>query len=120
MAAYVKTVKAQKVLCEMCNRFYPDTPCVRKDCDWRQRLREEAGKDTQPYSAWTLATAQLPEEGEHVLCWYEYISGKTGKPVRSYGIGYQYYGRWGGEVAQGRAAHVIAWQLLPKPPEVDE
>lgn len=35
---------------------------------------------------------------------------------QTYGIGYQYNGMWGGEVANGRKAKVLAWMPLPEPP----
>lgn len=35
---------------------------------------------------------------------------------KTYGIGYQYNGSWGGEVSNGTKAKVLAWRELPEPP----
>lgn len=61
---------------------------------------------------------QLPPKGQEVLCWYEYFRyGNYNRKYRTYGIGYQYNGRWGGEVSQGRNTKVLCWQYLQEPPE---
>lgn len=61
---------------------------------------------------------QLPPEGQDVLCWYEYFRyGNYNRKYRTYGIGYQYNGRWGGEVSQGRNTKVLCWKYLQEPPE---
>lgn len=67
---------------------------------------------------WISVKDRLPENGEDVLCWYEYFRyGNYNRLFQTYGIGYQYNGNWGGEVAQGRQTRVIAWQSLPEPPK---
>ncbi len=67
---------------------------------------------------WISVKDRLPENGEEVLCWYEYFRyGDYNRLFQTYGIGYQFNGHWGGEVAQGRQARVIAWQPLPEPPK---
>lgn len=61
---------------------------------------------------------QLPPEGLDVLCWYEYFRfGDYNCMFRTYGIGYQHNGYWGGEVSQGRNAKVLCWKYLQEPPE---
>lgn len=65
---------------------------------------------------WINAKDQLPENGEDVLCWYEYFRyGDYNCMYQTYGIGYCYYGHWGGEVSRGTQCRVIAWQPLPPP-----
>lgn len=69
---------------------------------------------------WISVEDRLPENGEYVLCWYEYFRyGNYNRLFQTYGIGYQFNGNWGGEVAQGRQTKVIAWQPLPEPPKED-
>lgn len=69
-------------------------------------------------SEWISVEERLPPNGEDVLCWYEYFRyGSYNCMFETYGIGYQYNGHWGGEVANGTRARVIAWMPLPKPPE---
>ena len=61
----------------------------------------------------------LPPNGENVLCWYEYFRyGEYNRMYKTFGIGYQFNGNWGGEVAQGQKAKVLAWTPLPKPPKM--
>lgn len=67
---------------------------------------------------WTLVEDALPPNGENVLCWYEYFRfGSYNRLYRTFGIGYQYNGNWGGEVSTGRLARVLAWMPLPDPPK---
>lgn len=71
-------------------------------------------------TTWTLADEALPQNGEDVLCWYEYFRfGKYNRMYQTFGIGYQFNGNWGGEVAQGQKAKVLAWIPLPKPPKMN-
>lgn len=68
---------------------------------------------------WTLANEALPPNGENVLCWYEYFRyGEYNRMYQAFGIGYQFNGNWGGEVAQGQKAKVLAWTPLPTPPKM--
>ena len=68
---------------------------------------------------WIPVTERLPENGVETLCWYEYFRyGDFNAMFATYGIGYQFHGNWGGEVANGRNAKVLAWMPLPKAPEV--
>lgn len=70
-------------------------------------------------ATWTLADEALPPNGEDVLCWYEYFRfGEYNRMYQTFGIGYQFNGNWGGEVAQGQRAKVLAWIPLPKPPKM--
>lgn len=67
---------------------------------------------------WTLVEDALPTDGEAVLCWYEYFRfGSYNQLYRTFGIGYQYNGNWGGEVSNGRLVRVLAWRPLPDPSE---
>ena len=70
---------------------------------------------------WISVKDQLPENGEDVLCWYEYFRyGDYNCMHQTYGIGYCYDGHWGGEVSTGTRCRVIAWQPLPEPPTEKE
>ena len=70
---------------------------------------------------WIPVTERLPGNGVKVLCWYEYFRyGEYNRMYQTFGIGYQFGGSWGGEVAQGQKAKVLAWMPLPEPPEVEE
>lgn len=67
---------------------------------------------------WIKVKDGLPSDGEDVLCWYEYWRyGQYNCMYRKYGIGYQYNGNWGGEVANGHNARVLAWMPLPDKPK---
>lgn len=80
------------------------------------RMGMEALKRTQ----WTPVSEGLPEDGEDVLCWYEYFRyGEYNRMFQTFGIGYQYFGTWSGEVSIGRDAKVLAWMPLPEPPKMD-
>ena len=69
---------------------------------------------------WIPVTERLPEDGDVVLCWYEYFRfGEYNRMYRTYGIGYYINGMWGGDVSSGRNTKVLAWMPLPAPPEVE-
>lgn len=69
---------------------------------------------------WTKVEDGLPEQFEEVLCWYEYFRyGNYNCMYRTYGIGYQISGRWGGEASNGTKARVLAWMPLPDPPQLE-
>lgn len=62
-------------------------------------------------SKWISCEDCLPEEGEDVLVWYEYFRyGSYNRMFRTYGIGYQYNGKWN---VSGTRSKCIAWQPLP-------
>lgn len=66
------------------------------------------------------ADEELPPEGKYVLCWYEYSRyWGYNRMCQTFGIGYRFCGHWGGEVAQGLDAKVLAWMPLPESPEMD-
>ena len=76
--------------------------------------------DVVPRPSWIPADEELPPEGKYVLCWYEYSRyGGYNRMYQTFGIGYQFCEHWGGEVAQGRDAKVLAWMPLPEPLEMD-
>ena len=91
--------------------------------DWdkaKQALASVPAADVVPRPSWIPADEELPPNGQEVLCWYEYFRyGLYDRMYQTFGIGYQFNGNWGGEVAQGRDAKVLAWMPLPKPPEMD-
>ena len=76
--------------------------------------------DVEPVKRWIPVSKGLPNDFEDVLCWYEYFRfGSYNRMFRTFGIGYQYNGHWGGEVSTGRNAKVLAWMPLPEPPKMD-
>ena len=85
-----------------------------------QLLDEIPAADVAPVLHWVLTDEKLPPEGQDVLCWYEYFRyGAFNRMYQTYGIGFQFNGNWGGEVANGRSAKVLAWMPLPEPPKMD-
>ena len=71
--------------------------------------------EDQVNEKWIPLEERLPEEGIPVLVWYEYFRyGEYNKMYRTYGIGWQYGGDWGGDVS-GMNARCIAWRPLPEP-----
>lgn len=67
---------------------------------------------------WNSVKDRLPEEGEHVLIWYEYFRyGSYNRMYKTYEIAYQYDGFWSGVNPLGQKAHVFAWMPLPEPPK---
>ena len=113
MAEYTKIKTARTIICDFCNQLYPDEP-EPADGDWMRMLEEDA----VPVPQWISVKDRLPENGEYVLCWYEYFRyGDFNAMFAAYGIGYCYNGHWGGEVANGTKARVLAWMPLPEPPK---
>ncbi|MGM9601413.1 MAG: DUF551 domain-containing protein [Faecousia sp.] len=87
-------------------------------------LREIPADDVAPIAhgvtvqMWIPVTESEPEKMECALCWYEYYRyGDTNRIHKAYGIGwYLGAGIWGGDVANGDKAKVLAWMPLPEPP----
>lgn len=76
--------------------------------------------DVAPVVHWVPVNEDLPPDGQHVLCWYEYFRyGEYNRMYQTFGMGYQFHGIWGGEVARGSKTRVLAWMPLPNPPEMD-
>lgn len=74
----------------------------------------------QEREKWVSVTERLPEDGDVVLCWYEYFRfGEYNRMYQTYGIGYYINGMWGGDVSNGRNIKVLAWMPLPERPEVE-
>lgn len=100
---------------EMCNAAFPKWTPGRV----KALLLRQPSVDIIPEN-WTQVDEALPPNGEDVLCWYEYFRfGEYNRMHQTFGIGYQFNGNWGGEVAQGKRAKVLAWMLLPKPPKME-
>lgn len=83
-------------------------------------VEEFPAADVVPVVHWVSANEDLPPNGQYVLCWYEYFRyGEYNRMYQTFGIGYQFHGIWGGEVARGSKTRVLAWMPLPNPPEMD-
>lgn len=62
---------------------------------------------------WVKCEDRLPEEGKQVLVYYEYFRYVDyNRMWPAYGVGYQYDGKWCGDVT-GHKLKVIAWQPFP-------
>lgn len=85
-----------------------------------REVSDASTADVAPVVHWVLTDEKLPPEWQDVLCWYEYFRfGEYNRMYQTFGIGYQFNGNWGGEVAQGQKAKVLAWMPLPKPPKME-
>lgn len=85
-----------------------------------REVSDASTADVAPVVHWVLTDEKLPPEWQDVLCWYEYFRyGALNRMCQTYGIGFQFNGNWGGEVANGRSAKVLAWMPLPEPPKMD-
>lgn len=85
-----------------------------------REVSDAPAADVAPVVHWVLTDEKLPPDGQDVLCWYEYFRyGAFNRMYQTYGIGFQFNGNWGGEVANGRSAKVLAWMPLPEPPKMD-
>lgn len=72
----------------------------------------------QEREKWVPVTERLPDDGDVVLCWYEYFRfGEYNRMYQTYGIGYYINGMWGGDVSNGQNIKVLAWRPLPDGPE---
>lgn len=99
---------------------------VREAADLIERLTARCARYAEEIAVarerqrWIPVTERLPEDGDVVLCWYEYFRfGEYNRMYRTYGIGYYINGMWGGDVSSGRNTKVLAWMPLPAPPEVE-
>lgn len=67
---------------------------------------------------WISVEERLPENGNDVLCWYEYYRyGDYNRMYQTYGIGCCWNGTWCGDVSSGSRAKVLYWMPLPEPPK---
>lgn len=86
---------------------------VQKEMEKREKLYTEECKTVE----WISASKTLPMKTGEYLCWYEYYHWNKEKILPEYGIGYydSDFNFWGGEVANGKDAKVLAWMPLPDP-----
>lgn len=63
MSKYTKTETVRTIICDFCNRLYPDEACKPADCDWLRMLEEDATIVPQ----WISAKDRLPEPETEVL-----------------------------------------------------
>ena len=63
MAEYTKMETARTIICDFCNRLYPDEACEPADCDWLRMLEEDAVSAPQ----WISVKDRLPEPEQEVL-----------------------------------------------------
>lgn len=120
MAEYIKREAAIKAIEKA------DYTLIANDADdckadyLREIIESVPAADVIPRPRWTPADEELPPEGVDVLCWYEYFRyGLYNRMYQTFGIGCQFNRHWGGEVAQGKNAKVLAWMPLPELPKMD-
>lgn len=76
------------------------------------------GMEALERQRWIPCSERLPEDGQDVLCWYQFFRyGNYNRLYQTYGIGFQYNGNWGGDVSTGRDTKVLFWMPLPEPPK---
>ena len=95
-------------------------PEHRENYDGMEEVNEACrmGMEALERTRWIPCSERLPEDGQDVLCWYQYFRyGNYNRLWQTYGIGFQYNGNWGGEVSSGRDTKVLFWMPLPEPPE---
>lgn len=63
MSKYTKTKTVRTIICDFCNRLYPDEACEPADCDWLRMLEEDATIVPQ----WISVKDKLPEPEQGVL-----------------------------------------------------
>lgn len=63
MSKYTKTETVRTIICDFCNRLYPDEACEPADCDWLRMLEEDATIVPQ----WISVKDKLPEPEQDVL-----------------------------------------------------
>jgi hypothetical protein len=87
----------------------------------KELISLQCPEDVEPTHRWIPCSERLPEDGQYVLCWYQYFRyGNYNRLWQTYGIGFQYNGNWGGEVSTGRDTKVLFWMPLPEPPEEEQ
>lgn len=92
-----------------------------KIIDVHIRDTDDVVKVFTPVQHWVFTDEKLPPAGQDVLCWYEYFRyGTFNRMYQTYGIGFQFNGNWGGEVANGKSAKVLAWMPLPESPVIEK
>lgn len=115
MAEYIDREAAIKAIYES------DPFGVHKCFGWRAMDIEEALLAVPSVSVpqWISVKDRLPEDGEHVLIWYEYFRyGSYNRIFKTHEIAYQYGGHWtGASDSLGVDARVFAWMPLPEPPK---
>lgn len=111
MAEYIDREEYCEKHCRCSNEY-----CDRQSCT----IWKAPAADVAPVVHWIPAGEAVPPNGEDVLCWYEYFRfGEYNRMYKTFGIGYQFNGNWGGDVAQGRRSKVLAWMRLPEQPKMD-
>lgn len=118
---------------------YSSDPCdidIKKGLIWERKEYKEVtmkeieekfgckvkivGNEEKNNDGWIPCSERLPENGNDVLCWYEYriMQGThEGEMNQKFEIGNysKYFKRWFGEVSCGQDCKVIAWMPLPEP-----
>ena len=83
-----------------------------------ERLEAEHDTALAKVPKWISVEERLPENGNDVLCWYEYYRyGDYNRMYQTYGIGCCWNGTWCGDVPSGSRSKVLYWMPLPMPPK---
>lgn len=115
MAEYIDREAAIKAI------YDSDPNGIRRTLGFNVGQIEEALRAVPAVSVpqWISVKDRLPEDGEHVLIWYEYFRyGSYNRIFKTHEIAYQYGGHWtGASDSLGVDARVFAWMPLPEPPK---
>lgn len=68
MSKYTKTETVRTIICDFCNRLYPDEACEPADCDWLRMLEEDAADVAPVVRCKDCTYATLYEDSEGLYC----------------------------------------------------
>lgn len=121
MAEYIdrKTAMTTPVLPKEYRQYQTDNLDDAYEQGWMDALDNLKNAPAVSVPQWISVKDKLPEDGEHVLIWYEYYRyGSYNRMYTTYEIAYQYNGHWtGAGDSLGQKARVFAWMPLPEPPK---
>lgn len=121
MAEYIdrKTAMTTPVLPKEYRQYQTDNLDDAYEQGWMDALDNLKNAPAVSVPQWISVKDRLPEDGEHVLIWYEYFRyGSYNRIFKTHEIAYQYGGHWtGASDSLGVDARVFAWMPLPEPPK---